>query len=296
MIQTVGIVGMGALGVLYGSELRKKMSREDLLIIADEARIARYTTQGLFANGEKCDFCFAAPDQAQEVDLLLFMTKYPALAQAAQLARPFCGENTVVISFLNGVSSEGILAEILKPKKLLYCSVQGMDATRQGSNVMYSKTGYIAFGERDNSRSETVQAVADFFDAMGLAYRVPEDIMHQLWSKWMLNVGVNQTCAAFDVDYAGVQQPGALREKMYAAMEEARCVANAEGIALTRKELEDWVAVMDSLAPNGKPSMRQDVLAQRPSEVGLFAGVVCELGRKHAIPVPVNDAFLQLLG
>jgi ketopantoate reductase len=49
----------------------------------------------------------------------------------------------------------------------------------------------------------------------------------------MLNVGVNQTCAVYEVPYRGVQTPGKIREIYLAAMEEARACANAEGIDLT---------------------------------------------------------------
>ena len=49
------------------------------------------------------------------------------------------------------------------------------------------------------------------------------------------------------------------------------------------------MALADSLAPEGKPSMRQDGEAHRPSEVELFAGTMVRLGRKHGVPTPVND-------
>jgi 2-dehydropantoate 2-reductase len=41
--------------------------------------------------------------------------------------------------------------------------------------------------------------------------------------------------------------------------------------------------------------MLQDVEAGRPSEVDVFAGVVCRLGRAHGIPTPANERALRLL-
>jgi 2-dehydropantoate 2-reductase len=41
--------------------------------------------------------------------------------------------------------------------------------------------------------------------------------------------------------------------------------------------------------------MCQDVLAKRKTEVEMFALVIMELGKKHKIPVPVNEMlYLQL--
>ena len=45
--------------------------------------------------------------------------------------------------------------------------------------------------------------------------------------------------------------------------------------------------------PDGMPSMRQDVLAKRPTEVEQFAGVVRRLAKKHGMPTPANDFFYE---
>ena len=65
-------------------------------------------------------------------------------------------------------------------------------------------------------------------------------------------------------------------------------VAKLEGYPISEEEFDGWVALADSLAPGGKPSMRQDGEAHRKSEVELFAGTMVRLGRKHGVEVPVN--------
>ena len=47
------------------------------------------------------------------------------------------------------------------------------------------------------------------------------------------------------------------------------------------------------MSPEGKPSMRQDIEAKRPTEVELFAGTVIELGKKYGIPTPVNQSLYE---
>ncbi|MBO5219519.1 MAG: ketopantoate reductase family protein, partial [Clostridia bacterium] len=69
----------------------------------------------------------------------------------------------------------------------------------------------------------------------------------------------------------------------------ARMLAKAEGVALTEADIEEHVAFLATLAPELMPSMRQDRLKCRPSEVELFAGTVLRLAAKHGIAVPVND-------
>jgi 2-dehydropantoate 2-reductase len=72
-IKTVGIIGLGALGVLYAQLLTKAIGRERVLILADAERTARYRESGMWYNGEACDFQYVdAAKQTEPVDLLLF--------------------------------------------------------------------------------------------------------------------------------------------------------------------------------------------------------------------------------
>jgi 2-dehydropantoate 2-reductase len=76
---------------------------------------------------------------------------------------------------------------------------------------------------------------------------------------------------------------------MIAAMREVMELSKYENVEITEKDLDYWLNILDTLNPEGKPSMRQDTEAKRPSEVDLFAGTVVNLGKKHNIPTPVNQ-------
>ena len=55
------------------------------------------------------------------------------------------------------------------------------------------------------------------------------------------------------------------------------------------------MAVMDTLNPEGMPSMRQDGLARRKSEVELFAGTVLELAQRFGMRAPVNQRLYDTI-
>ena len=42
MIQTAGIVGLGALGILFGQKLSEALGRENVYVFADRERAERY--------------------------------------------------------------------------------------------------------------------------------------------------------------------------------------------------------------------------------------------------------------
>ena len=105
----------------------------------------------------------------------------------------------------------------------------------------------------------------------------------------MLNVGVNQIVMVHEGTYGTIQQPGPAREQMKEAMREVILLCRYEGIPVTEEDLEYYVALVDTLSPDGMPSMRQDGLARRPSEVEFFAGTVLKLAVKHHLDLPVNQ-------
>ena len=293
-IQTVDIVGLGALGVMYADFFTKKLGKERVRVLADKGRIERYRAETVTFNGKACDFNYLdAAKESRPAELILFAVKYSALEQAMEEAAHLVGEKTILLSALNGIRSEADLGRKFGKEKVVHCIAQKMAAMKEGNAAFCTNPGELALGVLDGGKEENLNVVKTFFDEIGFAYSCPADMRHAMWGKLLCNVGVNQTLALCEGTYRSVQQEGEAREMMKAAMRETILVANAEGVDLTEKDLEDWVAVIDSLNPDGEPSMRQDSKAGRKTEVVLFAGTICELGKKHCIATPVNDIFME---
>lgn len=293
-IQTIDIVGLGALGVMYADFFTKKLGKEKVRILADRERIERYQKEQITFNGEVCDFQYCdAAKESRPSELMLFAVKYGALETAMEENAHLVGENTVLLSVLNGIRSEEDLGKKFGREKVVHCIAQKMAAMKEGNAAVCTNKGELAIGVLDGGREENLAAVKDFFDRTGFAYSCPADMRHAMWGKLLCNVGVNQTVSLLKGTYRDVQQEGEAREMMKAAMRETILVANAEGVELSDKDMADWIAVIDGLNPDGEPSMRQDSKAGRKTEVVLFAGTICELGKKHGIHTPVNDRFLE---
>lgn len=293
-IKTIDIVGLGALGVMYADFFTKKLGKEKVRILADRERIERYQKEQITFNGEVCDFQYCdAERESCPSELMLFAVKYGALETAMEENAHLIEENTVLLSVLNGIRSEEDLGRKFGREKVVHCIAQKMAAMKEGNAAVCTNKGELAIGVLDGGRKENLAAVKDFFDRTGFAYSCPADMRHAMWGKLLCNVGVNQTVSLFEGTYRDVQQEGEAREMMKAAMRETILVANAEGVALSDKDMADWIAVIDGLNPDGEPSMRQDSKAGRKTEVVLFAGTICELGKRHGIATPVNDRFLE---
>ena len=138
-IDRVSIVGMGAMGILYGDFFANALGREQVTFLADSDRARRYRNTPVYCNGRKMDFRIqdgAVPDSQGPAQLLLFAVKATALGDAISVAGNQVGKDTVILSVLNGITSEAVIGEALGMDHVLYCVSQGMDAVKLGNEIL----------------------------------------------------------------------------------------------------------------------------------------------------------------
>jgi len=292
----VMLIGLGAIGVIYADRLHRA-SPDTFSVLVDEERKKRYEAEGIHLNEKPCSFSYITPeDDVSPADLFLVAVKQHHLAQAIDSMRPFVSGDTTILSLLNGISSEEVLAEAFPDAVILHGFCVGTDAVRTETHITCSNIGRIVFGEKDQSiPSETVVQVSQLFEEADIPNIVPADILQEQWWKFMMNVGINQVSAVSGATYGDFCRCPELLVQAMQASREVVALARYESISLTEKDIERYVDILHTLTPNGKTSMLQDIEAERQTEIDLFSGTVMALGRKHGIPTPVNDELYRLI-
>lgn len=295
-IETVHVVGMGALGTLFGIQMLSAIEKEKLVYVMDRERYEIKKNLDFRVNGERIPFTVKPSDEVKPCDLLLVSTKYTGLKAALDVMESSIGPDTIIISVLNGITSEKIIGERFGMNHMLYTVAQGTDAMYFNAELTYTKPGMLCLGilpekEEDHlEMQEKLEAVTEFLTRAGIRHVVEKDIYRRMWGKYMCNVGLNQTCMVYNAGYGKVTTPGNLEYAlMISAMREAKMLANAEGVDLAEEDLMNYVALQASMEADAMPSMAQDRLNRKYSEVEMFAGTILELGKKHGIEVPVNE-------
>ena len=293
-INNIAIVGMGALGILFGKQIADGLGNQAVRYVMDGERFEKYQASQVIINGQPWAVPVVKADDAGHADLVIVAVKGTGLEAALDVMKTSVGPETVIISVLNGISSEDIIGEQYGREKLIHCVAIGMDAMRFGNQLNYTKPGFLQIGLAEGELQENLDALVEFFGRAGVPHVVEEDIMYRMWSKFMLNVGVNQTCMAFGTTFGGVLTEGTEANRTYiSAMREVIALAHAEGVNIGEKELREYVDITRTLKPEGTPSMGQDRINRKPSEVELFAGTVIRLAEKHNIQVPVNQYLYE---
>lgn len=283
-IQTTSIIGMGALGMLYGSHIQQQAGKGSIRFIMDPARCEKYKENRYTVNGAAQDFILTDCTKAQPADLLIVATKYGGLHAALDVMESSVNEHTVLMSVMNGISSEQIIAQRCGDQNLVYCAAIGMDAMRDGCDLHYTNKGLLQIGVLKETQRPALEAVKCFFDEVKIPYKEEKDILHALWNKLLLNVGINQTCMVYAATYEDALKTKSIFEKMSGAMHEVIAVAQKEGVNLTEEDYENDIRILHTLKPDGYPSMRQDALAKRKSEVELFAAPSSNWRRNTGFP------------
>ena len=296
-INNVYILGLGALGSMYAAKLQD-INPGLVKVIASAERVKNYQNSGIKVNGNPYKFNYVQPGDhsCPPADLIIVAVKSPQLPSAINDLSGFVHNDTIVISLLNGISSEEQIGEKIGMKHLLFAYGVGMDAVRDGSRVTYSNPGRIVFGEKDNSiLSARVLAVKELFEQAIIPHHIPADMYKALWFKFMMNTGINQASAVLKAPYGQFQQNKQARKLMLMAAEEVIALSHQMGIFLGQDDIDEFTRIVDGLGPEGKTSMLQDIEADRKSEVELFAGTVIELGRKYLVPTPVNETLYTII-
>jgi 2-dehydropantoate 2-reductase len=294
-ILSTAVFGGGALGLMYGQAIKQVLG-DDLYFIAEGERFRRFRDAVFLINGAEERFVAVRPEEVtRKPDLVLVAVKNYGLPEILPALKLVCGPGTVVVSVLNGIDSEAVLEAAVPEATVLYCCVQGMDAVKDGHCVNFSSRGKILLGARGNLPSSALDAAMSFFARAGLACETPADIHRSIWSKWMLNIGVNQVTAVTGANYGEFRANPHSRALMEAAMREVVQLARAEGVDLREEDIAAWYPVLDRLGAGGKTSMLQDMENRRRTEVESFSGKLIAMARARTIPVPVNETLYRII-
>lgn len=294
-IKNVLVCGIGAVGSIYADKI-EKFTPQNLRVLVDEARLERYKKSPTVFNGRVLDFNYILPnDTSFKADLIIIATKFDGLNDVIKNIKNFVYDDTVILSLLNGVTSEKIIAKTYGREKLLYSYFIGHSAIRDGRNITHDDVNTIVYGSENSNDFENVERIQDFFEQAGINYLIPDDIIHSLWLKYMLNVSANQTTAILRMNFGEMLENNKCMDFAINVMKEVQAIAKAEGVRNTESMIDETIEHLHTMIPEGKTSMLQDVEAGRKTEVEMFAGTVIKLGKEFGIPTPYNKIIKEMI-
>lgn len=291
-IEKVTLAGLGAIGCFFAPGLYETLGG-NFRVLAGGERKKRLEEQGVVINGRAYHFPVVEPEaQGDPADLILICVKDTGLTQAIADIRNQVGEETQILSVLNGVESEEKVADAYGWEHVLYSLMRVSSVMKNGVCSYDPANGAVHFGEKENRvLSERVLAVKELFEECGIRYVIEEDMVHAMWYKFMANVGENMTCAVLGIPFGEYRTSSHANWLREAAMREVQAIAKEKGVILTEEEFVRQGQIILKIRPENKPSTLQDLEQGRKTEIEMFSGKVVRMGQELGIPTPVNEVY-----
>ena len=175
-------------------------------------------------------------------------------------------EDTVAISFQNGLGNEEMIADVVGAERVLG-GVTAQGASIEGPGCIRSYADLPSqIGEMEGGASERATGIARAFSEHGLETTASADIRHDIWKKLMVNVGVSAMSGITGLTIGEAVAIPELRRMCYGAVAEAVPVAQADGVELTHEESREVLDMV--IGPGGtggnKSSLCVDLLKSPP--------------------------------
>jgi len=295
----IAVIGAGAMGCLFGGLLAQ--GGHDLwLIDVWREHVQAINERGLIIEegGELKTIPVRATTDVTEVgavDLVIVFVKAYDTAGALASAKVLLGPSTLVITFQNGIGNVEAISEFVSPGMVL-AGVTSHGATMLGpGKIRHAGSGDSFLGEISGGLSPRVQQLAALFSEVGIKVEPCENILGLIWSKLMINVGINALTALTRLRNGDLLNYEGTRELMTLAVREAAEVARRKGITLPDPDPVAKAMAVANLTANNRSSMLQDVLRQRRTEIDYINGAIVREARALGLATPVNHVLTLLV-
>jgi 2-dehydropantoate 2-reductase len=296
------IIGAGAMGGLFGALLAPFASVRLFTTNGDHARaINRDGLQLTGMDGSARTIRITAltdpADRACRADLILLCTKARATDAAAATALRFLTGNGLVLTLQNGLGNlERIAAVVGASRAAAGITAQAATLLAPG-HVRHAGCGptVLAAAPGHMEQAERIAAIAALFNRAGIDTRTSEDCEALLWSKLIVNVGINALTALLRVPNGVLAQIPECASLMGQAVAEAVAVAKALRINLDYARQLDRVRQVCVLTSANRASMLQDILRGAPTEIDVINGAIVTKGHEAGVPTPINLLLTQLI-
>lgn len=296
----ITILGAGAMGSLFGGLLAESGQQVTLLDIND-AHLAAIQRDGLLLatdHGERrirgLNAC--RPEQASgHPDLLLVFTKTLHTDSALRSVAGHITRHTRVLTLQNGLGNAEAVSRHVAAQQVLI-GMTNWPADLLGPGQVHSHgQGMVRVLALDEGERQASAEVAAVLDAAGLSCAVDLEVWTSIWEKVAFNAALNSLCAATGCTVGQLDAAPEGVALARAIVMEVVAVAGAQGIVLDAQRCLDSVAFAMANHRSHKPSMLQDVLAGRPTEIGAINGQVVARARQAGVAVPHTETLLGLL-
>jgi len=298
----IAILGCGAMGSIYAGLLAS--AGNDVWAVdiwrehVEAIRASGLRVEG--ASGDRTVRLHATGDASEiaagTVDLVVVATKASGVGAAAEAAAKLVKADGVILTIQNGLGAGDRIAKHVSPDRVMLGIASNFGASMKGpGHAEHRSMNLICLGEMVGGETARLRRVADAWAAAGFKVQACADINKMIWEKFICNCTYSGSCTLTGMTVGEVQDDPAAWSVALACAREADAVARKRGIPLSFDDVEAYVRAFGLTVRAAKPSMLQDHLARRRSEIDAINGAVPFEAAKLGMTAPVNQTVADLV-
>ncbi len=295
----IAIVGPGAVGSLLAALLTKS-KQEVHLIDRNLERARKINQEGIKVEGISGEFTARVnvtvePKELGTCGLVIICVKSYHTEEAIKGVKDLIGEETQVLTLQNGVGNIQILNDVVGEDKVIGGATSlGVTVLGPG-HIKYAGKGETIIGKSSGKVLGPLREIATILNKAGLETKVSRDINGVVWSKLIINVGINAIAVVTRLHNGRLLEYDGTKDIMRAAVQEAVKVAKRKRIKLVYDDPIQKVESVAKATAANVCSMLQDILKKRRTEIDFINGAIVRQAKSLNIPTPVNEVLTNLV-
>ena len=296
----IAVVGTGAMGSVYAG-LLAAAGNEVWAIDTWREHIDAIRTRGLRvegASGDRTVRLDATADASEPgpCNLVIIATKADGVESAAASIKPLLVCDTLVLTIQNGLGAAERICRHLSPDNVLLGVAGGFGASIRGpGHAHHNGMELIRLGELRGGITERLERIGHVWRDAGFNVRCFDDINQLVWEKFVCNVTFSGSCTIFECTIGGVLENEQAWKVASNCAAEAYAAGVAKGVHFSFDDPVAHVRQFGAKIPNSRPSMLQDYLAKRASEIDSINAMVPVVAREVGTAAPYNEVVTAIV-
>lgn len=293
----IGILGPGAIGGLVGSLLFK--TGNEVCFIGKEQTVNSINRDGItFKSSFYGDFTIypKACTSAEEIlDVIFIAVKGYELQNALKLISGHLGEQTILVSLLNGLGHREVI-RALPAKNVIVGTIGAVEvALGENRHVIHRSTGktHIEMASDSDAPAARISMLAEVLHEAGLSVSVLKTENEVIWRKLARLAAISTMTSIARASLGTVRKDPELNWQMAGVVSELCRIAETQNFIIQADEV---MSQIEALPERLTTSMQRDIQAGKPSEIEAILGGPLRLGKAAGLNLPfLEKSYEQLI-
>jgi len=285
------VVGAGAIGGYFGG--RMLQGGCDITFLVRPRRAAELASAGLVIKSPNGDVTLKNPPTVQadalkeKFDVVLLSCKAFDLDDAIKSFAPAVGDKTAIIPLLNGMKHLDVLDGKFGRERVLggLCAI-AVTLNEKREVVQLQPMQSLGFGERDDTMSDRVRAIADDFAKGNCGTAASEHVIQDMWEKWVFLASLAASTSLMRASVGDILSAPDGKDFLLGMLDESSAVATAEGHTPNGPFFQRTRGMLTTEGSPMTASMFRDIKAGLPVEADHVIGDLIARGDAGKVPVP----------